>query len=383
MISAKSAKTLKKFMIAWVAIIVVVQVYEYSAGLVEVFIANRENNRDVQKISQSVTLALESKDMDSIYEDLINLQYAPGYKYSSTYSDLGDSIFNVLKDYPKFLPVVEKLVANGAYLKKSFPILREHFNEVTNPLNMYLAYADNDEAYHELMQMVVSTEDADLFREIYSRSRMKILDQFKLGKTTPDISLKKMQSLHSAISSHFPKDNHIQGWSRDSLIVISDIMRLITFYQDYNALLGQLDSVETDLKGWGDKMFLSGYIEKVWSTDENAETYLVSNSSLRVSGKYQRASSDCLLRMTNRRYTSEGRFESLEVFQYSTREVKSPGGFTNTIPVFEAWTESALSRFQEATEEASAIRRNLLVIERKLGFTPTKKAISEKLSRMN
>jgi uncharacterized protein (TIGR02145 family) len=326
----------------------------------------RIEGENYKKLSQLMTQALETKDMESIFDLLSTLKRTPHSNYINKYNDMKDSIFNALNDYPEFLPVIEKLAANGDYLKRSFPVLQNHFKKVNNPLIVFIAYEDDNSMYHELMQMMASTKDTTLYREIFSRTRMKIIDQFNANHTAPNIMLAKMQSLNSGINRQFPNNPDVQGWSRDSLSVIAKLVSAIDFYNESESLQKRLSEINKELEGESEHFWLSGYIEKVWRTDDksNSETYLAT-----VGG-----SSQCLLMMLGDRFTSTGSF-SKKVFKYGSETVKTDGGFRKEIPIYVVLAESSLQEIEHIKNEKSSILKKLNKIEKSLGFSPTKENV--------
>jgi len=327
---------------------------------------SRIASENFKKLSQSMKQAIETKDMESIFEVLSALKRTPHPNYIRNYRDMRDNIFNTLNDYPEFLPVVEKLVANGDYLKRSFPVLQDHFKKVKNPLIVYIAYEDDNSDYHEIMQMMASTKDTTLYREIYSRTRMEIIHQFNSNNTTPNNLLGKMQSLNSGINRQFPNNPDVQGWSRNRLSVISKLVSAIDFHHESESLQKRLSEINKELEGESEHFWLSGYIEKVWRTDDksNSETYLAT-----VDG-----SSQCLLMMLGDRFTTTGSF-SRKVFKYGSETVKTEGGFTKEIPIFVVLAESSLQEIERIKNEKSSIFNRLQKVEKSLGFSPTKENI--------
>jgi uncharacterized protein (TIGR02145 family) len=236
----------------------------------------------------------------------------------------------------------------------------------------------------ELESVSEETSDEDIknaMLDAYEQSRLQLASE---GKSIENIST--YANLKQVILKQFNRDNGISAAVRkkinqfntedtlltDSLRVILDMEKAIDLYHKNDSLEKRQMNLNNELAKYGDKIILSGYVERVWRTNEDTETYLISQAGIRVNGKYKRIPSECFLTLMGRRFTGTGNLIPIQVFKNLSETVKTEKGFTKELPVYVALAESSIKQIKDIESESYRILAKINSIEQMVGYNPSK-----------
>jgi len=195
--------------------------------------------------------------------------------------------------------------------------------------------------------------------------KMEIIKEFDKNNRAP-------KNIRQRILDDFPRERYQNKLSLDSLKKLHDLIYAIGYFHESDSLERTLITLNEELQEYGVVTYLSGYIEKVWRTTDDVETYLVTRASVQNNGKYISGSSECLLTLMDWRFSSVGTFNSIPVFKNYSESVKMESGFTKELPGYVAFAKSTIKKINNIDADISSINRRIEAIKRTLGYEPTK-----------
>ena len=221
------------------------------------------------------------------------------------------------------------------------------------------------------------SKDTVLYRSSFLNSKIKLLEHLINNTDSSAAVLVEMNLLYRTVKDNYPNDGYVKAWARDSLKTIKSMIDAIDLAHEYDSLNNRLEILGeeyADQNERSEQYYLSGYVQEVWRTNDFSETYLVTLNG------YTNPPDQCLLVLTDSRFTSSGNFNSLRVMKTSYESVKVEGGFTKNLPVYQALSESVLNKIKQLKQEIDRTKQSKKVIARKLGYSPTIENIVNRFS---